>query len=490
MIAKPTKQQLLKGLARYTANERPWKEAPSKWYAQLPGEKPVPLKYLYALATNTEPASVHTNEIKAVLQDLDVSIGLLEGKDEYASELLEGGEVYTRDGLAEIFGIGDATLNTGIFKPKGYRSVWLFITKQKTSDRTQYQDEFDGEVLRMEGQTAGRTDFLLTSHQNVGDELLLFYRDSKKEHPGAGFRYEGKFKYESHAGAKPARFVLSRVRPGNFKHGEKRTWELVLEALTSLGDGVGRQEVVDWIVARYPSYNTKNDVDLYMLSVNSPTRPSYPQNSKPRRTDAGSQYDRLFKVGEGPDSTYEFYNPAVHGVWEIYPDSNAGNKKKLGVRRLVDPVIAGLKAEEEAADADGTFKAGSLEDARRRVLAQIVRRRGQPAFRKALLDAYGGSCAITGCNLALILEAAHVFPYKGAHTNVVGNGILLRTDIHTLFDLRLIAIDPDTRLILVSPDLDGTDYESLRGKTIRDAAKKSHRVSLDALKWHRAQCVW
>jgi predicted restriction endonuclease len=107
-----------------------------------------------------------------------------------------------------------------------------------------------------------------------------------------------------------------------------------------------------------------------------------------------------------------------------------------------------------------------------------------------LLDAYGGSCAITGCNLALILEAAHVFPYKGAHTNVVGNGILLRTDIHTLFDLRLIAIDPDTRLILVSPDLDGTDYESLRGKTIRDAAKKSHRVSLDALKWHRAQCVW
>ena len=51
------------------------------------------------------------------------------------------------------FTIKDATINTGIFQPKGHDSVWLFVTEQKTPDRTQYVDRLDGDELRWEGQT-------------------------------------------------------------------------------------------------------------------------------------------------------------------------------------------------------------------------------------------------------------------------------------------------------------------------------------------------
>jgi hypothetical protein len=61
-------------------------------------------------------------------------------------------------------------------------------------------------------------------------------------------------------------------------------------------------------------------------------------------------------------------------------------------------------------------------DSRQRVLAQIVRRRGQQEFRERLLAAYDGRCAITGCDAVEALEAAHIVPYRGVDTNSVQNG--------------------------------------------------------------------
>lgn len=408
------------------------------------------------------------------------------------STALQVARVYTRADLKTQFGIKDATINNGIFKPKGHDSVWLFVTKDKTSDRTQYQDTLNGDVLTMEGQTAGRTDGLIIEHGKRGDELLLFYRDSKLQHPGAGFRYEGQFRYETHSGAGPTSFTLRRDQPtGQFKHGDKRTWDLALDAVVALGGNAGPHDALGWILDRYPDYNEKNlGADLAMLSINSPSRTSYAQNAKPRRTDQGSQYDRLFKVGDGRGVMFELYDPAQHGVWEIHPDAAAGNRHGMGTRQVVNPVTTGLADAVQEAEQAGAFDAKNVEDARKRVLAGIVRRQGQPAFRNALIDAYGGSCAITGCALIAILEAAHVHPYRGDHTNVVSNGLLLRTDIHTLFDLRLIAIDPETMTVLVSPELDGTDYARLRGGALFAPKQVGKRVSIDALTWHRNRCGW
>lgn len=500
MPGTPTLAQIQRGLERYKRGDRPWRTSSNEWHVEFDDGSLVPIKYLYALAVNKPPAQWHTDEIKAALRPLNLKIVVVDqnkgvGVSAHAvmksSTSLVVGQVYTRADLKTQFGIQDATINNGIFKPNGHDSVWLFVTKDKTSDRTQYKDVLDGDVLTMEGQMAGRTDGLIIEHVQRGDELLLFYRDSKIEHPNAGFRYEGPFEYEDHKGAGPVTFTLHRVQSiGPFKHGKKRTWELALDAVVALGGSAGTQGILNWIAERYPDYNKKNAVDLFMLSVNSPTRTSYLQNAKPRRTDEGSEFDRLFKVGEGPGVRYEPYDVSTHGVWEIFPDKNAGNKFGMGVRRTIDPVVIALADAAQEAEHGGAFDANNVEDARKRVISAIVRRQGQPAFRKALIDAYGGACAITGCTLTEILEAAHVHPYMGDHTNVVSNGLLLRTDIHTLFDLRMITVDPETTKVLVSPELKGTDYEQLAGRKLRSTRQPAQQVSSDALSWHRSRCGW
>jgi putative restriction endonuclease len=107
-------------------------------------------------------------------------------------------------------------------------------------------------------------------------------------------------------------------------------------------------------------------------------------------------------------------------------------------------------------------------DARIRVLAEIARRQGQPAFRTRLLAAYGGRCAVTGCDVPDALEAAHLRPYRGPASNTVANGILLRADLHTLLEKQLIAIHPESRFLELSRWLQGTAYSSLAGKRISD----------------------
>lgn len=109
------------------------------------------------------------------------------------------------------------------------------------------------------------------------------------------------------------------------------------------------------------------------------------------------------------------------------------------------------------------FDPKNQDDARERVLREIVQRRGQQTFRKALIDAYGGYCAITGCSVTPLLEAAHITPYLGPETNSITNGLLLRADIHTLWDLSLIAVEPETRTVWVSPEITDSTYRDLNG---------------------------
>ncbi|WP_225411414.1 HNH endonuclease [Stigmatella hybrida] len=127
------------------------------------------------------------------------------------SEHLTLGAIYSRETLREQFGITDATLDNGIFLPKGHESVWIFVTEVKTADRTQYTDQLDGDDLFMDGQMKGRTDRLLIDHARDGRELLAFHRRHKSEHLHEGFRYVGRFTYVSHEGGGPARFHLRRV---------------------------------------------------------------------------------------------------------------------------------------------------------------------------------------------------------------------------------------------------------------------------------------
>ena len=149
------------------------------------------------------------------------------------------------------------------------------------------------------------------------------------------------------------------------------------------------------------------------------------------------------------------------------------------------PLLQTLAHQEATIEDSGFFDPHDLPDARERVAASIVRRRGQTAFRQKLLEAYGGCCAVTGCDVEDVLEACHIIPYKGPETNHPANGVLLRADLHVLFDLGLISFDSEAGRVVVSADLRGTHYESLEGTTFNVPSDPALRPSAEALSRHR-----
>lgn len=72
-------------------------------------------------------------------------------------------------------------------------------------------------------------------------------------------------------------------------------------------------------------------------------------------------------------------------------------------------------------------------------------------------------------------------PYLGPKTNTVSNGLQLRADIHTLWDLGLIAIEPEVMAVAISPTLQDPSYQSLAGKCVFQPVALTSRVSHSAL---------
>jgi uncharacterized protein DUF3427 len=126
----------------------------------------------------------------------------------FASEKLKIGEIYSRKSLAKIFHITDATLNTGVFKPKNHSSVWLFVTRKKAPNQPKYVDNLAGTTLHWQGQVSGKSDQMILEHKSRDLELLLFYREEPKQYSDSGFRYLGPVEYVSHNPGHPSSFTL------------------------------------------------------------------------------------------------------------------------------------------------------------------------------------------------------------------------------------------------------------------------------------------
>lgn len=109
-------------------------------------------------------------------------------------------------------------------------------------------------------------------------------------------------------------------------------------------------------------------------------------------------------------------------------------------------------------------------------------RRGQQAFRKKLLRIYGNRCAITGCKVAALLEAAHVKTYADDGAYAAKNGLILRSDLHTLFDVGLLSIDPVTWSVHIDAAVMDKEYRKLNGRKVFVPSDRRHRLSRKALK--------
>lgn len=143
-----------------------------------------------------------------------------------------------------------------------------------------------------------------------------------------------------------------------------------------------------------------------------------------------------------------------------------------------------LSEQRQRVEDEGYFDAVNIEDARQRKITSIVQRQGQAEFRRKLLEAYDYKCAITRCDAEPALEASHIIPYKGKKTNNIANGLLLRADIHTLFDLHLLSIQPETYEIVLAPELIATSYKELTVQKLYLPKKQRSKPDQDALTRH------
>lgn len=154
------------------------------------------------------------------------------------------------------------------------------------------------------------------------------------------------------------------------------------------------------------------------------------------------------------DNSYDTLSPIDHETMNhIYRELNDQQ-----------PVQHDFEFEELQSIAQGLT--ANSNDERERVLAEIVRRKGQERFRSKLLEAYDRQCAVTRYHAIPTLQAAHIMSYLGKHSQIVTNGLLLRADIHILYDKYLIAVDPETMKVQAAPSLSNTEYRELGGTRI------------------------
>lgn len=123
-------------------------------------------------------------------------------------------------------------------------------------------------------------------------------------------------------------------------------------------------------------------------------------------------------------------------------------------------------------------------------LAQLIKPRlGQGAFKIMITEAYNKRCAITGEKTLPVLQAAHIKPYSDNGPHDVKNGMLLRQDLHTLFDRGFITIDEKYRIV-VSPRIkdeygNGREYYAYHGKNLIVLPDRiDQRPAADFLNWH------
>jgi putative restriction endonuclease len=118
----------------------------------------------------------------------------------------------------------------------------------------------------------------------------------------------------------------------------------------------------------------------------------------------------------------------------------------------------------------------------------ITPRLGQGSFRLAVMEAYGGGCAVTGEHSMPALEAAHIRPYSEGGGHELPNGLVLRRDIHRLFDLGYVSIRPAGQFI-VSPRLrtefsNGHSYYALEGQQVHLPRRPEAAPDGALLAWH------
>ena len=178
-------------------------------------------------------------------------------------------------------------------------------------------------------------------------------------------------------------------------------------------------------------------------------------------------------------------------LWIPQPEDFAANivrGKKYDLRsgigaRLWEEVLLRLQAAAPQQEGQTQLIAGGYTDP-----ALVRRRIGQGTFRVAVMEAYQRQCAVTREKALPTLEAAHIRPFAEVETHYVRNGLLLRSDLHRLFDAGYVTVTPEHRVeasARMRDDFnDGENYMKLHGSPIWVPNKPEYRPDPEMLRWH------
>ncbi|WP_228236862.1 HNH endonuclease [Allomuricauda sp. M10] len=127
------------------------------------------------------------------------------------------------------------------------------------------------------------------------------------------------------------------------------------------------------------------------------------------------------------------------------------------------------------------------DDELEKVIIEANKRKNQSRFKNNLILAFDGRCAISQTSVNNVLEGCHIIPHSESGKNSTTNGILLRSDIHKLFDLGLILIHPKYLRIAVDDSLKQSEYYELHNQKIKVSLGERWIKNL-AKKWEKHSC--
>lgn len=177
-------------------------------------------------------------------------------------------------------------------------------------------------------------------------------------------------------------------------------------------------------------------------------------------------------------------------VWATYFDESRNEldssrlRDDLAHHEFIDPLTFVVEDQSEPIDA---YKHIQDEDKRQAYARRV--RKGQSRFRKALHTLYGSRCAFTGTDEESVLEACHIISHAKTGDNSLDNGLLLRSDIHVLFDEHLMTLANDGQRILVHKDITAPEYAKLNGVIpgLRPSTPENHLL---LLRQHNTELGW
>ena len=260
----------------------------------------------------------------------------------------------------------------------------------------------------------------------------------------------------------------------------ENSWNVISEAANNhLDTGI---EFSSWIQSqRYRiSDVSKSSIIVDRLDSNKPVKITPGQIEK--------AIQRLNAAGGSSGRRTLNYTVAIEtALVELHPDLNwAKDGDFIHSRKRDSSTTIGFELDNQINRVFQEFDPDSIEDARALSLRSIAIRQGQPQFRATLLTAYSGRCAITGTDAIQALEAAHILPYSGPKTNHVQNGMILRSDVHSLFDRGLLGVEPEDYSVVMSDVLSNSSYSDYERLRIRLPRVKNERPSPDAL-WNHLE---